>query len=59
MTDRQSPHESATVTEPIPSRQMARGIVALVLGITGVIVGVFSSLFWVAGILGVAGLIVG
>jgi hypothetical protein len=59
MTDRQSPHESATVTEPIPSRQMARGIVALVLGITGVIVGVFSSLFWLAGILGVAGLIVG
>src|SRR5918995_198878 len=53
------PHESAAVTEPLPSRQMALGIVALVLGITGVIVGVFSSLFWLAGILGVAGLIVG
>ncbi len=59
MTDGQSNSESTTVVEPESSRQKASGVAASVLGITGVIAGVFSSLFWLAGIFGLAGLVVG
>jgi hypothetical protein len=63
MSDDPSPLPPSAPGQPQPVAQQAPrnglGIAALILGIIGVLAGLIPSLFWVAGILGVTGLVLG
>jgi Septum formation len=63
MSDFPQPPPYPSPYQPPPGVQQAPrnglGIAALTLGIIGVVAGIFPFLFWVAGILGIIGLILG